>query len=62
MTCEHCARSIHRAIMEIAGVESAEVDFKKGEAVVAGRAFDIACVQRAVEELGYKFIGSEELE
>lgn len=61
MTCEHCARSIHRAIMEIAGVESAEVDFKKGEAVVAGRAFDIARVQKAVEELGYKFIGSEEL-
>ncbi len=61
MTCEHCARSIHRAIMEIAGVESAEVDFRKGEAIVAGRAFDIARIGRAVEELGYKFIGSEEI-
>lgn len=61
MTCEHCARSIHRAVVEVTGVESAEVDFKKGTAVVAGKEFDIARVSGAIEELGYKFIGSEEI-
>lgn len=62
MTCEHCARSIHRAIMEVEGAESAEVDFRKGYAIVTGHEFDIGRIGAAIEELGYKFVGSEELE
>jgi uncharacterized membrane protein YraQ (UPF0718 family)/copper chaperone CopZ len=62
MTCEHCARAIHRALMEIAGVQSAEVDFKKGEAMVTGRDFDMTRIGAAIEGLGYEFVGSEELD
>ena len=62
MTCEHCARSIHRALMEVEGVESAEVDFRKGEAIVAGHRFDIEAIAATIEDLGYKFVGSFELE
>lgn len=59
MTCDHCARSIQRALMESPGVESAVVDFKKGEAVVTGQNLDAAAFQRAIEELGYTCAGSE---
>jgi len=62
MTCEHCARSIHRAIMEVEGVESAEVDFRKGRAIVTGHGFDTGRIAAAIEGLGYKFVGSEALE
>lgn len=61
MTCVHCARSIHRAIMEVEGVDAAEVDFETGEAVVTGDGFDVGLIAAAIEELGYKFVGSEEL-
>jgi uncharacterized membrane protein YraQ (UPF0718 family)/copper chaperone CopZ len=62
MTCDHCARSIRRALMETPGVVSAEVDFKKGVAVVTGSGIDLSRISAAVEELGYTFVGSETLE
>jgi len=62
MTCDHCARSIQRALMESPGVESAVVDFKKGEAVVTGRDLDAAAFRRAIEELGYSYAGSETID
>ena len=61
MTCEHCARSVQRALMENAGVVSAEVDFKNGIALVTGRNLDVSRFADAINELGYKFIGSENL-
>lgn len=62
MTCDHCARTIRRAILESGGVESAEVDFKKGEAVVSGNNVDIARLRTAIDELGYEFVDSESIE
>ncbi|UCF05006.1 MAG: SO_0444 family Cu/Zn efflux transporter [bacterium] len=62
MSCDHCAQSIRRALMETPGVESAVVDYRKGEAVVTGRDFDVSRLQQAIEELGYTFIKSEPLE
>ena len=62
MTCDHCARSIRRALMESPGVESAAVDFRKGEAVVTGHDLDAAAFERAIEELGYTYVGSEPID
>lgn len=61
MSCGHCARSVHRALLEIPGVDAAEVDFKKGEAVVTGSEFDLSRMGAAVEGLGYRLAGSEVL-
>jgi copper chaperone len=54
MTCNHCASAVRRALLESAGIASAEVDLKRGEAVVAGNDFDDAQLTRAVESLGYR--------
>jgi uncharacterized protein len=60
MTCSHCAEAIRRALIESGGVDSAEVDLKKGEAAVVGTDFDTSKLKEAVEALGYKVIGTEE--
>jgi copper chaperone CopZ len=57
MTCNHCANAVRRALLESAGVASAEVDLKRGKALVAGNGFDDAQLARAVESLGYKVKG-----
>lgn len=60
MSCDHCARSIQRALIESAGVESAEVDYRKGVAIVTGSDFDREALRSAVESLGYSVAGFEE--
>ena len=60
MSCDHCARSIQRSLMESAGIESAEVDYKKGFAVVTGSNFNRDALKGAVEALGYSVVGFEE--
>jgi uncharacterized membrane protein YraQ (UPF0718 family)/copper chaperone CopZ len=54
MTCTQCANAVRRALVESAGVVSAEVDLERGEAMVAGGGFDAAQLAKAVESLGYK--------
>jgi copper chaperone CopZ len=61
MHCEHCVESITRALTEIRGVESALVDLKGGRAVVAGNDFEIDRLTSAVEDLGYRITGVEEI-
>ena len=60
MSCDHCARSIQRALVETAGVESAVVDHRKGIAVVTGADLDRDALKGAVESLGYTVLGFEE--
>ena len=60
MTCNHCAGAVQRSLVESAGVRSAEVDPKKGEALVNGEGFDVARLTEAVEALGYKVVGTDE--
>lgn len=57
MTCNQCASAVRRALLESAGVVSAEVDLKRSEAMVAGEGFDDAQLVKAVESLGYKVKG-----
>jgi uncharacterized membrane protein YraQ (UPF0718 family)/copper chaperone CopZ len=62
MTCDHCAGVVRRAILESGGVESAEVDFKRGEAIVTGNEVDIGRLRAAIDELGYEFVDAEPVE
>ncbi len=61
MSCENCARTVRRALMENSGVDSAEIDLKRGVALVVGNDFDESELRSSIEELGYKFAGSETL-
>ena len=60
MSCEHCARSIRRALLESTGVKGAAVDFKKGRAVVTGDGLDVKQLEAAIASLGYSVTGVEE--
>ncbi|MFC1682680.1 SO_0444 family Cu/Zn efflux transporter [Candidatus Zixiibacteriota bacterium] len=53
MTCEHCVRMVSRALKEVAGVHSADVDLKAGKARVEGENLNLEDLRRSVEELGY---------
>jgi copper chaperone CopZ len=57
MTCHHCAATVKRALLETGGVESAEVDHRKGIAYVSGGHLDTEKMKKAVEEVGYVFAG-----
>ena len=53
MTCGHCSATVTKALSKVSGVESAEVDLAKGEAVVTGRA-DAQSLIQAVKDEGYE--------
>jgi uncharacterized membrane protein YraQ (UPF0718 family)/copper chaperone CopZ len=53
MTCDHCAESVRRALLECSGVDSAEVCLKPGRALVRGDGFDVEALCNAVRGLGY---------
>ena len=54
MTCSHCAGAVRRALLETAGVTSAEVDLAAGVARVTGGDLDADRLARSVEQLGYR--------
>jgi len=54
MTCGHCVMHVKNALLEVAGVESAEVDLAAKRAVVNGSAFDDEALKAAVAEAGYE--------
>lgn len=56
MSCNHCKMAVEKALGKVAGVDKAEVDLVKKEAVIAGNA-DRATLVKAVDEAGYKVVG-----
>lgn len=52
MTCNHCKMHVEEALRGVNGVENAQVDLAKGEAVVSGNANREDLV-KAVEDAGY---------
>ncbi|MHB1676247.1 MAG: CopZ family metallochaperone [Sulfuriferula sp.] len=52
MTCNHCVMSVTKALQKMPGIESAQVDLVKGEAVVRGNVQAEAMVA-AVKAAGY---------
>jgi len=53
MTCDHCVRSVTKALQAVAGVEKVSVSLDTGRADVGGQASPGALLH-AVEEEGYK--------
>ncbi len=53
LRCNHCRANAEKAIAQLEGVESAEVDLPTGQAVVRGRV-SVEQVRKAVETLGFK--------
>ncbi len=56
MSCGHCVKHVTNALLEVAGVESAEVDLGSKSAVVSGGGFDEAALKAAVAEAGYEVV------
>ena len=53
MTCSQCAASVTRALAELEGVATADVDLQRRQATVTGAHLDPARLRAAVEALGY---------
>ncbi|MCC6474101.1 MAG: cation transporter [Burkholderiales bacterium] len=53
MTCQHCVRSVHKALEKVPGVKSVEVSLEHSRATVAGDA-DGGALVAAVKEEGYQ--------
>ena len=54
MTCDHCAETVARTLRQLPGVHKAEVNLKKGRAVVTGERLDPQRLTAAVNSLGYE--------
>jgi len=55
MTCGHCKMKAEKALNSVPGVERAEVNLEKKQAVVSGSADRVQLV-KAVEEAGYSVV------
>lgn len=53
MTCGHCAKTVEKAVLSVAGVSQATVDLEKGQANITGSDFDLNEVIEAISEEGY---------
>jgi copper chaperone CopZ len=54
MSCGHCQARVKKALEEVQGVGSAEVDLGSGLARIKGIDLDPALLAKAVEEAGYQ--------
>jgi copper chaperone len=53
MTCGHCEVAVRDEVIQLEGVDDADVDRTTGRLTVTGRDVDDAAVKAAVEEAGY---------
>ena len=56
MTCQHCVSHVTEALAGVAGVASAKVNLKKGEAVVKSEDASLEQLSAAVAAAGYKVV------
>lgn len=56
MTCQHCVSHVTEALEGVAGVASAKVNLKKGEAVVKSEDVSLEQLSAAVAAAGYKVV------
>ena len=52
MTCGHCQKAVHQALLQVVGVESVQVDLEAKQARVSGNA-DREAMRQALEEEGF---------
>jgi len=56
MTCSHCAANVKEGILQVKGVEEAQVDHHFGTALIKGSGYDIEKIKEAVKSRGYKVV------
>ncbi len=58
MTCNHCVMRVAKALKAVPGVQDAQVDLQKGEAVISYDETKVTMekLQFAVVEAGYKIV------
>ena len=57
MMCPHCEAAVNKALEAIDGVESASASHEKGEvAVTLSKDVDIAVLESAITDAGYKVV------
>jgi copper ion binding protein len=58
MTCNHCVMRVAKALKAVPGVQDAQVDLQKGEAVISYDETKVTMEQLsfAVVEAGYKIV------
>ena len=56
MTCQHCVSHVTEALEGVAGVASAKVNLKKGEAVVKSEDASLEQLSAAVAAARYKVV------
>ncbi|MDI3269792.1 MAG: heavy metal-associated domain-containing protein [Bacillota bacterium] len=55
MTCQHCVRSVEKALSAVPGVQSVQVSLEEDKAWVEGDA-PLAALVEAVKEAGYEVV------
>lgn len=55
MSCNHCKMAVEKALKAVKGVESADVDLDKKQAVVTGSA-QAADLHAAIEDAGFTVV------
>ena len=58
MMCPHCEARVKGEIEKLEGVQSATASHEKGEVEILGTP-DIAAVEKAVTDAGYRFKGTK---
>ncbi|WP_199622586.1 copper ion binding protein [Paenibacillus alkalitolerans] len=56
MSCSHCVNAIERALKEIGGVKSVDVDLKGGKVTVSYNDVELDKVKHAIEDAGYEVV------
>lgn len=60
MMCAHCEAAVRKALLNIPGIEEAEVSHEKGTAeITLSSSVDEAVIKKAIEDKDYKFLGVE---
>jgi len=54
MTCAHCVANVQGALAAVEGVDTVDVDLKRGVALVTGTGLEIDALTNVVENLGYR--------
>ncbi len=52
MTCMHCVGAVKKALEQLSGVDTAEVNLEQAQALVSGTA-DVSTMVSALKEAGY---------
>jgi uncharacterized membrane protein YraQ (UPF0718 family)/copper chaperone CopZ len=57
MTCNHCKMNVEKAIKSVEGIKDVHIDLTSGTAELEGDNFSLENVKKAVDDIGYSFLG-----